>query len=172
MNVPFAYIGPGAGFAFFGSFLALAVSVLLSIFSLLTWPLRVLWVQLRRRRGLQKARIGKLIFLGLDGLDPELTERFMAEGKLPNLSRLKSTGSYSRLRTTFPSLSPVAWSTFATGVNPAKHNIFDFLNRILKSYVPELASARVSGPSKFLNIGRFRIPLSRPTVSLLRKSLP
>ena len=68
----------------------------------------------------------KAIFLGLDGFDPKLAERFMAEGKLPNLSRLAAEGSYRRLRTTFPALSPVAWSTFATGVNPAKHNIFDF----------------------------------------------
>ena len=42
----------------------------------------------------------------------------MAEGKLPNLARLTSRAAYSRLRTTFPALSPVAWSTFATGVNP------------------------------------------------------
>ena len=35
----------------------------------------------------------------------------MREGKLPNLSKLVAVGSYKRLRTTFPSLSPVAWST-------------------------------------------------------------
>src|SRR5438270_14031886 len=68
----------------------------------------------------------------------------MSEGKLPNLSRLKEEGSYRRLRTTFPALSPVAWSTFATGVNPAKHNIFDFLNRDLRTYAPELSSAKVT----------------------------
>ncbi len=94
-------------------------------------------------RGMRAARVKKLIFLGLDGLDPELTERWMAEGKLPNLARLREQGSYQRLRTTFPALSPVAWSTFATGVNPAKHNIFDFLNRDLRSYAPELSSAKV-----------------------------
>ena len=99
-----------------------------------------------RPAGYRKARIRRLIFLGLDGLDPTLTERYMAEGKLPHLSRLKEAGSYHRLRTTFPSLSPVAWSTFATGVHPAKHNIFDFLNRSLKSYVPELSSSKVQAP--------------------------
>ncbi len=45
-------------------------------------------------------------------------------------------------------LSPVAWSTFATGVNPAKHNIFDFLNRSIKSYIPELSSAKVHPPAR------------------------
>jgi hypothetical protein len=138
-----AYIGPGAGFAFLGSFLSLIASLLLTACSFLIWPFRMVWALARRRQGFRKAKIRRLIFLGLDGLDPRLTERFMAEGKLPNLARLKEEGSYHRLRTTFPSLSPVAWSTFATGVSPAKHNIFDFLNRSLVSYVPELSSSKV-----------------------------
>ena len=167
-----AYIGPGAGFAFLGSFLALLGSLLASLISLLAWPFRLLYRLALRRQGFRHARVGKLVFLGLDGLDPKLTERYMAEGKLPNLSRLKETGSYRRLRTTFPALSPVAWSTFATGVNPARHNIFDFLNRDLKSYMPELASARVRPPERVLRIGRFGIPWSRPTVEMRRKSEP
>jgi predicted AlkP superfamily phosphohydrolase/phosphomutase len=166
------YIGPGAGFAFLGSFLSLAAGLILSFFSLLTWPFRMVWRLLRRRQGFRNASVKKVIFLGLDGLDPRLTEQFMAEGKLPNLVRLKEQGSYSRLRTTFPALSPVAWSTFATGVNPAKHNIFDFLNRNMKSYVPELAAARVQNNTRVLKLGRLRIPLSRPRVELRRKSQP
>jgi predicted AlkP superfamily phosphohydrolase/phosphomutase len=135
-----AYIGPGAGFAFLGSFLTLALSILAGLLSLLIWPFRMVAAMLRRRRG----PVRKAIFLGFDGLDPRLTERLMAEGKLPNFERLKDQGSYTRLRTTFPALSPVAWSTFATGVNPAKHNIFDFLNRDLRTYAPELSSAKVT----------------------------
>jgi predicted AlkP superfamily phosphohydrolase/phosphomutase len=164
------YIGPGAGFAFLGSFLSLIAGFFLSVFSFLLWPLRTFWRLIRRRQGFRHARIRKLIFLGLDGLDPRLTERFMAEGKLPNFSRLKASGDFRRLRTTFPSLSPVAWSTFATGVNPARHNIFDFLNRNLKSYVPELSSTRVHKPRRILKLGRWRIPLSRPYVEMRRKS--
>ena len=167
-----AYIGPGAGFAFLGSFLALLGSIVLSLISLLVWPFRMLWRLAARRQGFRHARVEKLVFLGLDGLDPNLTERYMTEGKLPNLSRLKQTGSYQRLRTTFPALSPVAWSTFATGVNPARHNIFDFLNRDLKSYMPELSSSRVRGPQRVWRIGRLRIPLSRPSVEMHRKSEP
>ncbi len=167
-----SYVGPGAGFAFLGSFLSLLAGFLLSMFSLLAWPFRMAWVMLRRRAGFQNASVKKVIFLGLDGLDPRLTERFMAEGKMPNLSRLKEQGSYSRLRTTFPALSPVAWSTFATGVNPAKHNIFDFLNRNMKSYVPELAAATVQSSTRVLKLGRLRIPLSAPRIELKRKSQP
>jgi predicted AlkP superfamily phosphohydrolase/phosphomutase len=166
----FGYIGPGAGFAFLGSFLSLIASFFLTAGSLLLWPFRVARAAVRRRRGFRRAKVRRLIFLGLDGLDPRLAERFMAEGKLPNLSRLKEQGSFHRLRTTFPALSPVAWSTFATGVSPAKHNIFDFLNRSLKSCVPELSSCRVRPARRALRIGRLRIPLWRPTVEMLRKS--
>ncbi len=169
---PFAYIGPGAGFAFLGSFLTLLLSLLASIASVLAWPVRLLWTLARRQRSSSRAIVKKAVFLGLDGLDPGLTEKFMDQGKLPNLSRLRQQGSYRRLRTTFPPLSPVAWSTFATGVNPARHNIFDFLNRSLRSYAPELSSCRVHPPRRVLRIGRFRIPLSPPSVEMRRKSEP
>src|SRR5271168_3226524 len=108
MHPQFAYIGQGAGFAFLGSFLSLVLSTLASILSLLLWPFRMLRMALRRKRGMRAARVRKLIFLGLDGLDPGLTEKWMAEGKLPNLARLRQQGSYRRLRTTCPPLSPVA----------------------------------------------------------------
>ena len=172
VSTHFAYIGPGAGFAFLGSFLALLAGFLMSVLSFLLWPFRTAWRVIRRRRGFQRARVKKIIFLGLDGLDPQLTEQFMAEGKLPNLARLASEGSYHRLRTTFPALSPVAWSTFATGVSPAKHNIFDFLDRSLKTYLPQLSSARVGRPRRVLHLGRLRIPLSQPMLELRRKSQP
>jgi predicted AlkP superfamily phosphohydrolase/phosphomutase len=170
--VQLAYIGPGSGFAFISSFLTVILGFFASVLSFLSWPFRLAWRTLRRRKGFRDARVKKVIFLGLDGLDPRLTEQFIAEGKLPNLKKLAETGSYHRLRTTYPALSPVAWSTFATGVNPAKHNIFDFLDRSLKSYLPQLSSARVNKPRRVLRIGRFRIPRSRATVELLRKSKP
>lgn len=168
----FAYIGPGAGFAFFGSFLTLVAGLFMSLFSILAWPFRMARRAMLNRKSFRKARVKKIIFLGLDGLDPRITERMLAEGKLPNLAKLAKEGSYQRLRTTFPALSPVAWSTFATGVSPARHNIFDFLDRSLKSYQPRLSSARVGKPERVLRVGRFRIPLSRPALELRRKSQP
>lgn len=165
-----AYVGPGAGFAFLGSFLALAASLLFGAFSLLTWPARIARRAWLRRRVSGKSWVKKLIFLGLDGLDPNVAERLMAEGKLPNLARLAREGTYRRLRTTCPALSPVAWSTFATGVNPAKHNIFDFLNRSLRTYAPELAGSRVGPPPRVWHWRRWRIPLSRPRLEFHRKS--
>ncbi len=165
-----AYIGPGAGFTFLGSFLTVLAGLFFALAGLVSWPFRWMWGVLRGRQGYRRAKIRRLIFLGLDGLDPTLTERYMAEGKLPNLSRLREMGSFHRLRTTFPPLSPVAWSTFATGVNPARHSMFDFLNRNLRSLLPELSSARVHAPERVLRIGKYRIPLSRPMVEMRRKS--
>jgi predicted AlkP superfamily phosphohydrolase/phosphomutase len=156
----FAYLGPGAGFAIGGSLLALLLALAANVVSILFWPFRACWGYLRSRRALRRAHVGKLIFIGFDGLDPRLTERLMAEGRLPHLARLRESGGYRRLRTTFPVLSPVAWSTFATGVNPARHNIFDFLNRATKSYVPELSSAKVTAGTR----GR------RPSVEGKRRS--
>jgi predicted AlkP superfamily phosphohydrolase/phosphomutase len=171
-SIHLAYIGPGAGFAFLGSFLTVIGGIVLGLISLATWPFRLLWRALRGGQGYKRAKIRKLIFLGLDGLDPGLVERYMKAGILPNLAKLAAAGDFRRLRTTFPALSPVAWSTFATGVNPARHNMFDFLNRSLRTYLPELASARVREPRRVLKLGKYRIPLSRPIVEMRRKSRP
>lgn len=138
-----AYIGPGAGFAFLGSLASLLLSIVAGFISLALWPARMLAAFVRRGFAFRRARVKKLIFLGLDGFDPQIAERLMSEGRLPNLARLKEQGGYRRLRTTYPPLSPVAWSTFATGVNPGRHNIFDFLSRDLRTYVPELSSAKI-----------------------------
>ncbi len=165
-----AYIGPGAGFAFLGSFLTMLAGLAMGLASVVLWPFRVLWRAVRGRGSYKRAKVRKVIVLGLDGFDPVVTERLMEEGKLPNLARLRETGTYQRLRTTFPALSPVAWSTFATGVSPAKHNIFDFLDRDLRTCMPQLSSARVGKPRRVLKLGRFRIPLSRTPVEFRRKS--
>ena len=166
---PLAYIGPGAGFAFLGSFLSLVLAVVAGIASAFIWPFRLAWSVLFRRR---RTPFRKAIFLGFDGLDPAIAERLMDEGKLPNFARLRDRGSYRRLRTTFPAVSPVAWSTFATGVNPAKHNIFDFLSRDPRTYAVELSSAKVWPAARRLRIGKWSFPLSRAAVEMRRKSEP
>ncbi len=166
-----AYIGPGAGFALVSSFAVVFVTILIAIFSLLTWPFRSLW-RLIARRHHGKPHIKRLIVLGLDGQDPRLTDRYMKDGKLPNFKRLAEMGCYHRLTTTYPSISPVAWSSFSTGTHPPKHNIFDFLDRDLRTYLPKLSSTHIGHVDKFLNLGKWRIPLKKPEVRLLRHSKP
>ncbi len=167
-----AYIGPGAGFAFLSSFLVLFLTLFLAVFSFLAWPFRFLFRLLRGKRAYKKSPVDRVVILGLDGMEPTLAERFMAEGKLPNLAGLKKGGAYSKLETTIPSISPVAWSSFMTGSAPAKHNIFDFLSRDPKTYLPDLSSARIGKPKRVLKLGKYRIPLSKPEIRGMRRSVP
>jgi len=164
-----AYIGPGAGFAVAGSLLAIVIAMLLAILALFTWPIRYIARAIRGRRAFARSRVRKFVILGLDGLDPDLAERFMAEGKLPNLAKLRDQGCFKRLATTIPSISPVAWSSFQTGSNPGKHNIFDFLTRDKQSYQPILSSVDIRGPQKKINLGKYQLPLGKADIRLLRK---
>jgi predicted AlkP superfamily phosphohydrolase/phosphomutase len=93
---------------------------------------------------------GKVIVIGLDGLEPSLVEPMLARGELPHLARLRDAGGYARCGTTIPAQTPVAWSTFATGVNPGAHGIYDFIRRDPATYLPDLALNRYEQRSAFL----------------------
>src|SRR5215813_7837077 len=88
-----AYAGPGAGFAVLSSFWTLFIAFLYSLYALFTWPFRHLLRLFRRRNAYGKARFKRAVILGFDGMDPELAERFMKEGRLPNLTKLREKGT-------------------------------------------------------------------------------
>jgi predicted AlkP superfamily phosphohydrolase/phosphomutase len=167
-----AYVGPGAGFAVLSSFWTLFVAFLYSAYALFSWPFRQLYRLLRRRKAPGKAQYKRVVILGFDGMDPELSARFMAEGRLPNIARLCGSGTFTKLRTTYPAISPVAWSTFMTGVNPGKHNIYDFLARDLTTYLPFLSSAEIRGPKRTLTIGKYKIPMGKTEIKGMRRGTP
>ncbi len=89
----------------------------------------------------------RVFVIGFDGMDPTLSRRLMSEGKLPNLQRLAESGGFHTLGSTQPSESPTAWSSFATGVNPGKHNIYDFLTRSFETYIPDFNMIRKEPPA-------------------------
>ncbi len=167
-----AYAGPGAGFAVLSSFWTLFVAFVYSAYALLTWPFRTMLRLLRRRKAFAKAQIRRAVILGFDGMDPGLSARYMDEGKLPNLARLRDTGTFRNLRTTNPPISPVAWSTFMTGVNPGKHNIYDFLAVDRRSYLPFLSSAEIKGPKRRIHLGKYSIPLGKTEIKRMRRGTP
>lgn len=68
----------------------------------------------------------KLIVLGIDGADWEIIERLLKDGHLPNFRHAMEHGSFGPLASTIPALTPPAWTSMFTGVNPGKHGIFDF----------------------------------------------
>lgn len=86
-------------------------------------------------------RAPKVVVIGFDGADPNLVNHYLQEGKLPNIAGLQEEGTYSPLTPTNPPQTPVSWSTFATGLNPGRTEIFDFLQRREGQYVPDLALA-------------------------------
>ena len=93
--------------------------------------------------------IKRVIVVGLDGLEPTVVDALLAAGELPHLARLRDEGGYSRVATTAPAQTPVAWSTFATGVNPGGHGIFDFLRRDPSTYRPDISLTRYEPATAF-----------------------
>jgi predicted AlkP superfamily phosphohydrolase/phosphomutase len=87
----------------------------------------------------------------------------LGRGELPNLAKIRQSGSYSRLKTTYPAQTPVAWSSFATGTNPGGHGIFDFISRDPQTYQPDAALSRFERPKSML---------AQPRVVNQRKGIP
>jgi len=98
----------------------------------------------------------RVIILAIDAMDPKITEQLIQVGKLPNLSYLKTAGTYSHLKTTIPAESVVAWSSFITGLNPGSHGIFDFIMRTPQNYQPYLSLNETSSAK-----GKMRIQTRR-----------
>ena len=113
--------------------------------------------------------VKKVLCLGLDGMDPHLLGRYMADGFMPHFSRLVAEGDFKVFGTSIPPQSPVAWSNFITGQDPGGHHIYDFIHRDPKTLVPMLSISRANVPSKFLKIGDWKIPRGSGGVELLRR---
>lgn len=167
-----AYVGPGAGFAFLGSAAVFLLTAAMAVFTFAFWPLQWIWRRLTGKRLSPAARSKRIVIVGLDGLEPSLIEKYMQEGKLPNFKALQEEGCFSRLQSTLPPLSPVAWSTFQTGVNPGAHNIFDFLTRDKRFCLPLLSSTKTDTVGRGFRIGKLRFWRPRAKIQLLRKSQP
>lgn len=120
----------------------------------------------RARDGATSSR--KMIILGIDGLDPDLLTKFMADGKMPNFARLAQQGSFKRLTTSIPPQSPVAWSNLITGMNAGGHGIFDFIHRDPKTFDLYFSTSKVEGPKHNWHIGNWVVPLGSGSAEQLR----
>lgn len=109
----------------------------------------------------------RVIVLGVDGMDPGFVERHWSE--LPNLKRLSERGGLERLATTTPPQSPVAWSSFITGTDPAQDGIFDFVHRDPATMQPLSSMAEVLAPAHHFDIGPYELPLSKARVRSFRR---
>ena len=108
---------------------------------------------------LKNRKIGsKTVVLGIDGMDPHLLRRFVAEGAMPTFKAFMERGASGELSTTMPPQSPVAWSSFITGTNPGGHGIFDFVHRDPKLLAPYLSTTRSFGSDSALSFGDWSLP--------------
>lgn len=122
---------------------------------------------------MKNTRISKrVLVLGIDGMDPNLLQRFMAEGLMPTFASFGANGYLGPMQTTLPPQSPVAWASFITGTNPGKHGIFDFVHREASTFTPYLSTSRSYPPKKTLELLDYVIPLESGRVELLRRGTP
>ena len=117
-----------------------------------------------------KTKSPRILIIGIDGATPTLIIPWAHDGNLPNIAHLMKTGSYGDLLSTIPPITPPAWTSFMTGVNPGKHGIFDFVERVPGSYNFRYINARVRKvPSIWqclshlgLRVGVFNVPMTYP----------
>jgi predicted AlkP superfamily phosphohydrolase/phosphomutase len=81
----------------------------------------------------------RALVIGLDGATFDLIEPW--KEALPHLARLMDAGVWCRLRSTVPPVTFPAWTSLATGVNPGRHGIFDFTQRVAGTYRVEFVNA-------------------------------
>jgi predicted AlkP superfamily phosphohydrolase/phosphomutase len=116
----------------------------------------------------------RVLVIGLDGATFEQMDALLDEGLLPNLAALRARGAGGVLESTVPSVSPPAWATAITGVNPGKHNIYDFYRMAVSSTSGILNTSRDRRAYPvwhFLNDAGFRtgimnIPMTFPPDSV------
>ena len=84
----------------------------------------------------------RLVVIGLDGTPYTFVQRMLREGHMPNLSRIVEPAGYARMNSVYPTVSSVAWSCYMTGVNPARHGIYGFIDRKPGSYEVTIPNAQ------------------------------
>lgn len=114
----------------------------------------------------------RMIILGIDGMDPVITDHLMRKGELPNFRKLAQMGEFTMMRSTIPPQSPVAWGSFITGADPGVYGIFDFIHRDPKTYFPEFSISETVPSEWIVKLGKYRIPLKSGKVLLKREGKP
>ena len=109
-------------------------------------------------------------------MDPRLSESMMRAGLLPNLEKLRAGGGFSRLGTSTPPQSPVAWANFINGAGPGSHGIFDFIHRHPQEQCDPFYSAAETLPGDgYWEVGEHRLQLDfwpfnhKPPQTVLRR---
>lgn len=117
----------------------------------------------------------RVMILGLDGVSWQITQKLMADGKMPTLRRMVVEGSSGPLYSTIPNISPTAWTTFMTGKSPGQHGLYGFAVKVEGSYMLEPFSAGRVKPGRTLwevlsregkRVAVFNVPMTFPAKPL------
>ncbi len=87
----------------------------------------------------KKNKGSKVFVLSIDGVPFSFMQENIEKGHFPNFKRFLNMGDFKRMNSVQPVISSVAWSSFMTGKNPAKHNIYGFVDQMPGSnnvYIP------------------------------------
>jgi predicted AlkP superfamily phosphohydrolase/phosphomutase len=68
----------------------------------------------------------RVLVIGVDGLEWSVLRKLIADKRCPNLAGLMERGNFGKLETMQPTLSPIVWTTIATGRLPEDHGILGF----------------------------------------------
>lgn len=111
--------------------------------------------------------------LGVDGMDPVILRRLIAEGRMPNFAKLAAEGGFQDLGTSNPPQSPVAWSNFVTGLDPGGHGIYDFVHRDPKTYLPTSSATPPPGEAPTsIDMFGYYLPIGGDAVLNNRTGIP
>ena len=118
--------------------------------------------------GCQSLKKNRVLVIGLDGGSLGLVHKWI--DSLPTFRRLLSQGASSHMKSTVPSSTPTAWTTFMTGKNPGKHGVFGFLKRNADNYDLHVINPNHSGQSTLwdtvsqsgLTVVSFDVPMTYP----------
>ncbi|MEW6270366.1 MAG: alkaline phosphatase family protein [Thermodesulfobacteriota bacterium] len=113
-----------------------------------------------------------IFVLGVDGMDPVVLQRLMEEGEMPSFVRLAQRGGFVELGTANPPQSPVAWSTFVTGMNPGGHGVYDFVHRDPKTYLPISSATTPEEPGSAVSLFGYYVPVGGETPQNTRGGVP
>jgi predicted AlkP superfamily phosphohydrolase/phosphomutase len=115
-----------------------------------------------------------LLLIGWDAATWDLLTPWIKAGHLPNLDRLMKRGVSASIRSTPSPLSPSAWTTIITGQNPGRHGVYDWFERIPKSYAVEYVHTGQIGAKPIWeyftaggkSLGVFNVPMIYPAAPL------
>lgn len=132
----------------------------------------------RSSRG-ERSPHARCVVLAFDGLDPRVLDALIQRKQTPHLARLAPAGPVTRLQTSMPPHTPVAFSSIITGAGPERHHIFDFIHRDpapqgSAAIRPFFSTADTGEPERnwALSAGNWSIPLSSSQTQLLRQGTP